>query len=516
MEKTILWADDEMDLLKAHLHFLKEKGYHVITATNGSDALDIIKTQDVDLVLLDENMPGFSGLETLTKIKQIKPDLPVVMITKSEEESIMEDAIGSKISDYLLKPVNPKQILLSIKKNLDNKRLISEKTTTNYQQEFRQLGMTLGENLNVEQWKELYQKLIFWELELEKSQDESMFEILTMQKNEANTLFFKFIERNYINWVSGKDIHAPVMSHTLFKNKVAPILEENDSVYFILIDNLRYDQWKTISTLTNELFKIESEEMYYSILPTATQYARNSLFAGLMPSEIEKKYPKLWVGEEDEDGKNLHEEELLIENLRRMGKNYKVSYNKITNHNAGKKLSENLSNLHGNKLNVIVYNFVDMLSHARTEMEIIRELADNEAAYRSITKSWFEHSPLYDILKELAHKKAKVIITTDHGTIHVKEPSRVVGDKNTNTNLRYKTGRSLEFIKKDVFEVKNPADAFLPKQNISSSYIFAKEDKFFAYPNNYNHYVSYYKNTFQHGGISLEEILIPFIVLSPK
>jgi hypothetical protein len=438
------------------------------------------------------------------------------MITKSEEESIMEDAIGSKISDYLLKPVNPKQILLSIKKNLDNKRLISEKTTTNYQQEFRQLGMTLGENLNVEQWKELYQKLIFWELELEKSQDESMFEILTMQKNEANTLFFKFIERNYINWVGGKDIHAPVMSHTLFKNKVAPILEENESVYFVLIDNLRYDQWKTISTLTNELFKIESEEMYYSILPTATQYARNSLFAGLMPSEIEKKYPKLWVGEEDEEGKNLHEEELLVENLRRMGKNYKVSYNKITNHNAGKKLSENLSNLNGNKLNVIVYNFVDMLSHARTEMEIIRELADNEAAYRSITKSWFEHSPLYDILKELAHKKAKVIITTDHGTIHVKEPSRVVGDKNTNSNLRYKTGRSLEFIKKDVFEVKNPADAFLPKQNISSSYIFAKEDKFFAYPNNYNHYVSYYKNTFQHGGISLEEVLIPFIVLSPK
>jgi len=516
MEKTILWADDEMDLLKAHLHFLKEKGYNVITATNGSDALDIIKTKDVDLVLLDENMPGFSGLETLTKIKQIKPDLPVVMITKSEEESIMEDAIGSKISDYLLKPINPKQILSSIKKNLDNKRLISEKTTTNYQQEFRQLGMTLGENLNVEQWKELYQKLIFWELELEKSQDESMFEILNMQKSEANALFFKFIERNYINWVNGKDIHAPVMSHTLFKNKVAPILEENDTVYFVLIDNLRYDQWKTISTLTNELFKIESEEIYYSILPTATQYARNSMFAGLMPSEIEKKYPKLWVGEEAEEGKNLHEEELLMENLKRMGKNYKVSYNKITNHAAGKKLAENLSNLNGNKLNVIVYNFVDMLSHARTEMEIIRELADNEAAYRSITKSWFEHSPLYDILKELAHKKAKVIITTDHGTIHVKEPSRVVGDKNTNTNLRYKTGRSLEFIKKDVFEVKNPSDAFLPKQNISSSYIFAKEDKFFAYPNNYNHYVSYYKNTFQHGGISLEEVLIPFIVLSPK
>lgn len=516
MEQTILWADDEMDLLKAHLHFLKEKGYKVITATNGADAIEAIKNNNIDLVLLDENMPGYSGLETLTKIKQSNPEIPVVMITKSEEESIMEDAIGSKISDYLLKPVNPKQILLSIKKNLDNKRLISEKTTTNYQQEFRQLGMDLGDNLNVESWKEMYKKLIFWELELEKSQDESMFDILKMQKSEANNLFFKFIEKNYINWVGGRDIHAPVMSHTLFRNKVAPILEEGENVFFILIDNLRYDQWKIINQITNELYKTEVDELYYSILPTATQYARNALFAGLMPSEIEKKYPKLWVNEESEEGKNLHEEELLLENLKRMGKNIKVSYNKITNLNAGKKLAENLSNLYGNKLNVIVYNFVDMLSHARTEMEIIRELADNEAAYRSITKSWFEHSPLYEILKELSTKKVKVVITTDHGTIHVKEPSKVVGDKNTNTNLRYKTGRSLDYNKKDVFEVKNPADAFLPKQNISSCYIFAKEDKFFAYPNNYNHYVSYYKNTFQHGGISLEEVLIPFVVLSPK
>ena len=516
MEKTILWADDEMDLLKAHLHFLKEKGYHVITATNGSDALDIIKTQDVDLVLLDENMPGFSGLETLTKIKQIKPDLPVVMITKSEEESIMEDAIGSKISDYLLKPVNPKQILLSIKKNLDNKRLISEKTTTNYQQEFRQLGMTLGENLNVEQWKELYQKIIFWELELEKSQDESMFEILTMQKNEANTLFFKFIERNYINWVGGKDIHAPVMSHTLFINKVAPILEENDSVYFILIDNLRYDQWKTISTLTNELFKIESEEMYYSILPTATQYARNSLFAGLMPSEIEKKYPKLWVGEEDEDGKNLHEEELLAEQLKRLGKQVKFSYTKVTNIHAGKKLPDSVSNMMSNKLNVIVYNFVDMLSHARTEMDMIRELADEEPAYRSLTVSWFEHSPLFEAIKMIADKKARLIITTDHGTVQVKEPSKIIGDRNVNSNLRYKQGKSLDYNKKDVFEIKNPSDAFLPKNNVSSAYVFAKEDKYFVYPNNYAQFVNYYKNTFQHGGISMEEVLIPFVALSAK
>lgn len=516
MDKTILWADDEMDLLKAHIIFLEEKGYKVITATNGSDALDLMDKNDVDLVLLDENMPGLNGIETLSKIKQSKPLIPVIMITKSEEEAIMEDAIGSKISDYLIKPVHPKQILSSIKKNLDNKRLISEKTTSIYQQEFRKLGMTLNEKLNFAEWCELYKKLIFWELELEKSSDESMFEILTMQKKEANSLFFKFIEQNYLDWLNGKSKETPVMSHTLIKNKLVPLLDKSDSVFFLLIDNLRFDQWKIIQELIEEYYKVEHEEIFCSILPTATHYARNAMFAGLMPGEIEKKYPKLWVGEEDEEGKNLHEEELLAEQLKRLGKNIKLSYHKITNHQAGKKLADNISTLYSNKLNVVVYNFVDMLSHARTEMEIIRELADNEAAYRSITKSWFLHSPLFDIIKKIHEDKKTIAIATDHGTIHVKEPSRVVGDKNTNTNLRYKTGKSLDYNKKDVFEIKNPSDAFLPKQNISSCYIFAKEDKFFAYPNNYNYYVSYYKNTFQHGGISLEEMLIPFVVLSPK
>jgi len=517
MEKIhILWADDEIDLLKPHILFLKDKGYEVQTANSGDEALELVAKNDFAVILLDENMPGLSGLETLNRLKSKYAELPVIMITKSEEEFLMEDAIGSKISDYLIKPVNPNQILLSLKKTLDNKRLISEKTTSNYQQEFRQIGMTLGDRLNWNEWVEVYKKLVYWELELDSSKDTSMMEVLKMQKEEANKLFCKFIENNYIPWLNGKSPNPPLFSHTIFKNKVAPLLDKPETTFLVLIDNLRFDQWKVILPIVTEYFKIETEDLYSSILPTATQYARNSFFAGLMPSEIEKRHPDLWFNDEEEGGKNLHEEALLSEQLKRLGKDVKMSYNKITNHAAGKKLSENMSNLMQNKLNVIVYNFVDMLSHARTEMEIIRELADDEKAYRSITLSWFENSPLLDILKQIAAKKCKLIITTDHGTIKVSEPSKVVGDKNVNTNLRYKQGKSLDYIKKDVFEVRNPADAFLPKQHVSTSFVFIKEDKFFAYPNNFNYYVNYYRNTFQHGGISLEEMLIPFLTLSAK
>jgi DNA-binding response OmpR family regulator len=517
MEKTnILWADDEIELLKPHVLFLKEKGYDVVTANNGSDALDLVQEHDFDIVLLDENMPGISGLETLLKIKQLRSDLPVIMITKSEEEHIMEDAIGSKISDYLIKPVNPNQILLSLKKNLDNKRLIKQKTSSAYQQEFRNIGMQLSDRLNFEEWKEVYQKLIYWELELSHTKEEGMEEILKMQKSEANNLFSKYVTNNYIDWLNGKSDDAPYLSHNIFKAKAIPEIDKNDTTFMIIIDNLRYDQWKVIKPIINEYLRVEEEEIYCSILPTATQYARNALLAGMMPSEIEKRFPKMWLNDDDEGGKNQFEAEFLAEHLKRIGKDYKHTYHKITNQAAGKKLAENISNLSNNKLNVIVYNFVDMLSHARTEMEVIRELADDEKAYRSITVSWLEHSPLLDIIKAIAEKKAKVIITTDHGTIRVKEPSKIIGDRNTNTNLRYKQGKNLNYEKKDVFEVKNPADIFLPRINVSQTFVFAKEDMFFAYPNNYNYFVNYYRNTFQHGGISMEEMLIPFITLSTK
>lgn len=515
MEKIqILWVDDEIDLLKPHVMFLEQKGYAVDTINNGDEAIDMIDEKHYDIVLLDENMPGITGIEALSQIKEKHSTLPVVMITKSEEESIMEDAIGSKISDYLIKPVNPNQILLSIKKNLDTRRLVSEKTTSSYQREFRQIGMALNDVRTFEEWIDMHKRLVYWEMELEKLEDEGMNQILNMQKSEANGLFTKFIEENYADWLNGVE-EGPIMSHTLFKEKVSPYLKESKPVFLLVIDNLRYDQWKAIQPMVENYFTVDKEEIFYSILPSATQYARNALFAGLMPSEIKKRFPKLWKDDIEEGGKNLHEAGFLSDQLQRLGHGgVKHSYSKITNHAAGKKLAENLNNYMNNQLNVIVYNFVDMLSHAKTEMEVIRELADNDKAYRSLTVSWFNNSPLFDIIRQLADKNVRLVITTDHGTVNVNEPTKVVGDKNTNTNLRYKQGKNLSYNAKEVYEVKNPDDIFLPKTNVSTSYVFAREDKFFAYPNNYNHYVKYYRNTFQHGGISLEEMIIPVVSLS--
>lgn len=512
----ILWADDEIDLLKPHIMFLENKGYAVTPVSSGVEAVQEVKDNWFDIVFLDENMPGISGIEALAQIKTVDHSIPVIMITKSEEESIMEDAIGSKISDYLIKPVNPNQILLSLKKNLDSKRLVSEKTTTGYQQEFRQIGMRLNERLDWNDWKELYGQIVNWDLALDQSGDPSMSEILHMQKEEANNQFARFIEENYTYWLTHNDDDRPMMTHLLMKEWILPELKKNQPLFLVVIDNLRLDQWKTIESVIRDDFRVDKEEMFCSILPTATQYARNALFAGLLPSEIQKRHPKLWKNDEDEGGKNMHEEEFLVDNLKRLGKNLKHSYAKITNLTFGKKVAENMHSLKDNDLNVIVYNFVDMLSHARTEMEMIRELAGDESAYRSLTLSWFEHSPLKDIMKSIKEMGAKMVITTDHGTVHVKNAVKVVGDRNTNTNLRYKIGRNLDYNAKEVFEVKNPEDAYLPKTSMSSRFIFAEGNDFFAYPNNYNHYVKYYRDTFQHGGISLEEMIIPFIVCSPK
>ncbi len=514
MKIRILWADDEIDLLKPHILFLESKGYEVVPVNNGSTAVDKNEEEDFDIIFLDENMPGISGLDALVKIKKVKPYVPVVMITKSEEEYIMEEAIGSNIADYLIKPVNPNQILLTIKKNLDSGKLVSQTTNTGYQREFGQLGMQLNSRLDKDEWRDVYKQLVYWELKLGDIEEQGMQEVLNMQKKEANTQFSKFIEGNYLDWLNGVD-EAPQMIHTLMKNKINPFLDDKD-VFVVVIDNLRYDQWCMLSPIFSKYFTIKNEEIIYSILPTATQYARNAFFAGLMPSEIQKKHPEYWKNDEDEGGKNLFEAELLEKNLERLGRKIKWSYNKITNHAAGKKLADNFNQLLDNKLNCIVYNFVDMLSHARTEMEVIRELADDESAYRSLTVSWFEHSPLHDIVKKIAESGRKLIITTDHGTVRVTNPVKVQGDKSVNTNLRYKNGRNMSYREKDVFQVKNPQDAFLPKSNISSEFVFAKDSDFFVYPNNYNHFVQYYNNTFQHGGISLEEILIPYVELDPK
>lgn len=511
---NILWVDDEIDILKPHILFLEKKGYQTITCTNGTDAIELVKNNSFDIIFLDENMPGITGLETLSEIKTIKPNLPIVMITKSEEEYLMEEAIGNKIADYLIKPVNPNQILLSLKKNLDHSRLISEKTTLNYQQAFRKIALDLAMVNTFEEWINIYKQLIYWELELENISDLGVISILESQKQEANSLFFKFVKKHYKNWINFNE-NAPILSHNLFKKVIFP-KTNNQKTLVIVIDNLRYDQFKVLEPIIGKYYKKEEEILYYSILPSATQYARNALFSGLMPLEMQQKHPNLWKSDTDEGGKNLYEKEFLELQLKRNHLNYKTDYFKITNLKSGKNLVENFNAIKDNDLTIMVYNFVDMLSHAKTDVEVIKELAPDDKAYRSLTISWFKNSPLLETIQKAQSLGLQLIITTDHGTINTQKPSKVIGDKNISSNLRYKTGRSLSYEEKEVFACKNPQEIKLPAAYMSSSYIFAKEDYFFAYPNNYNHFVKYYKNTYQHGGVSLEEMIIPCATYYPK
>ena len=453
----LLWVDDEISLLRPHILFLEGKGYEVDTVTNGQDALDRCRATTYDLIFLDENMPGLSGLQTLALIKEICPTVPVIMITKSEEENIMDMAIGQKIADYLIKPVNPNQILLSLKKNLHRRDIVSEAAQTAYQQNFGKIGMQINDSLTATDWMELYRRLVYWELELEAT-DSPMSEMLAMQKAEANSAFAKFIKKNYANWVSdekgatntrkpsSENTDRPLMSPDLFKRILFPLLDKGEKIFFIVLDNFRYDQWRVLANELSGLFNIE-EQLYFSILPTATQYARNAIFSGLMPDQIAKLFPELWIDEDEEENKNLNEAPLIRTIIERYRRSDTFSYHKINDASSAERLLAQLPALAQNDLNIAVFNFIDMLSHSRTESKMIRELASTEAAYRSITLSWFRHSPLSDLLKALASRQYRVIITTDHGSIRVDNPVKVQSNsKEINANLRYKLSRNMAYL----------------------------------------------------------------------
>lgn len=537
----LLWVDDEIELLRAHIMFLEKKGYEVVTVTNGTDAIDRCRQRTFDLIMLDEMMPGLSGLETLQQIKDISPATPVVMVTKSEEENIMDQAIGSKIADYLIKPVNPNQILLTLKKNIHRREIVTEVTQSGYQQNFQDIAMQISDCDGWNDWMEVYRRLIHWELELSGT-DSNMTEMLKMQKDEANNGFAKYIKANYLNWVappgginaagmslasklkqqqmkdkkgSNDGDDKPLLSVDIFKKKIFPLLDAGEKVFLIVIDNFRLDQWRMLSQEIGDMFDID-EQTYMSILPTATQYARNAIFSGLMPVKIAEMFPDLWVDEDEEEGKNLNEAPLIQTQLDRFRRKETFSYHKINDSTGADRFLQKFNQLGNNNLNVLVINFVDMLSHARTESKMVRELANNESAYRSITLSWFRHSVLSDLFKLLAQSDYTVVLTTDHGSIRASKPVKVVGDRNTNTNLRYKLGKNLNYNPKEVFVIKEPQKAQLPAPNLSTSYVFATGDSFFAYPNNYNYYVSYYKDTFQHGGISMEEMIVPLVTMKVR
>lgn len=510
----LLWVDDEIEMLRAHIIFLEKKGYDVTTVNNGNDAIEECRKRNFDLVLLDEMMPGITGLETLQQIKEISPSTPIVMVTKSEEENIMDQAIGQKIADYLIKPVNPSQILLALKKNIHKKQIVTEVTQTGYRKEFQDIAMRIMDCSTLDDWKDIYRRLVRWELEL-SSADSDMTEMLQMQKEEANNSFAKFIRKNYLSWVAPGTTQRPLMSPDIFKKCVFPAVNNGEKVFLVVIDNFRYDQWRTLAQDIGEMFDV-NEDMYMSILPTATQYARNAIFSGLMPEQIERMFPDLWVDEDEDEGKNINEEPLVRTQIERYRRHDTFSYHKINDSAAAERLVERLGELTKNDINVVVLNFIDMLSHARTESKMVRELANNESAYRSITLSWFRHSVVGELIKALAQTDCTVILTTDHGSIRASKPIKIIGDRNTNTNLRYKLGKNLNCQSKEVFVVKNPHEAQLPAPNLSTSYVFATGNSFLAYPNNYNYYVSYYKDTFQHGGISMEEMLIPLVTLKKR
>ena len=517
----LLWVDDEIEQLRAHIFFLEKKGYEVVTVSNGTDAIDLCKERSFDLVLLDEHMPGLSGLETLQKLKELQPSLSIVMVTKSEEENIMNQAIGQKIADYLIKPVNPNQILLTLKKNIHRRAIETEVTQSQYQQNFQQIAMQIMDCKTWQDWVDVYKRLVHWELELSAT-DSSMTEMLQMQKEDANNGFGKYIKKHYLDWIASignpngsKESGRPVLSPEIFKTMVFPFLNEQKKVFLVVLDNFRYDQWRMLERELSDQFDID-ERLYCSILPTATQYARNAIFSGLMPNKIAEMFPDLWVDEDEEEGKNLNEAPLIQTQLERYRRKNTFSYHKINSQEEADKLLQQLNTLEKNDLNVVVFNFIDMLSHARTESKMVRELANNESAYRSITLSWFRHSVISDFFKQLAQTDYKVIVTTDHGSIRCTQPVKIIGDRNTNTNLRYKLGKNLAYDDKSLFVIKDPQKAQLPSPNLSTSYVFATGDSFFAYPNNYNYYVSYYRDTFQHGGISMEEMIIPLITLTGK
>ena len=518
LKNRILWIDDEIELLRSHILLLSEKGYLVEIATNGEDALDLVKTKSFDLVFLDEMMPGMGGLATLSKMKDIHPDLPIVMITKNEDEGLMEEAIGVKISDYLTKPVNPSQVLLACKKFLEGKKITSAQVSRDYIKEFNEISHSLQSNPSFIDWTSIYSKLVDWSIEMDHHHGLGLTQTLNDQFRECNVEFSKFVEKNYLNWLEQKS--RPTLSTDIVERYLIPELRDtNKSVFFFVIDCLRLDQWMIMEPVLREYFDI-TRDYYYSILPTATPYSRNAIFSGAWPSELEIRFPDLWEQWEDDDNSRNRYEHQFLDNLlerRKIQLKPESKYVKILDADFGRSIEQNISSYTKNRLTAIVVNFVDMLAHGRSDSQLLKEIAPDESAYRSLTSSWFMHSTLLGMLRTLSkNKNVSIILTTDHGSIRCLRGSKVIGDRDASTNHRYKFGRNLKADGRHAIFIKNPSDYRLPKRSVTINYIIAKEDYYFVYPTDYHKYLNQYRDSFQHGGISMEEMILPIVKLKPK
>ncbi len=514
----ILWADDEIDLLKPHILFLESKGYEVVSVSNGEDAVQKVRDGSFEVVLLDEHMPGMGGLEAVSEILHISPDLPVVMVTKSEEERLMDQALGGQIADYLTKPVNPSQVLLTCKRILDRSRIRSERVSQDYLSSFSGITRRLMEPLSHSEWVDLYQTLIGYDIEL--GGDEGVRQVLEDQYHEANRTFSRFVEDHYPEWIRSHDQsqkeERPVLSHEVVSTFVEPLLKKGGPVVFFVIDCMRYDQWLEFERLISPLFSME-KAFHYSILPTATPYSRNAIFSGLLPRDLAEKYRAVWSqGEDDEHSRNRNEEEFLNDQLKAKEGKIRIRYDKLITTQNGRDFAQNVHNVLQVDLSAVVVNFVDILAHSRSDSAVLRELAPDERAYRALTRTWFEHSWLYNAFMQLADTDCTIVVTTDHGAIRSLHATKVIGDRETSTALRYKYGRNLKCDERHAILVRDPHDYGLPRDHMNMNYIIAKEDYYFVYPTNYNKYVSRYRDTMQHGGISLEEMILPVVTLHPK
>lgn len=512
---SILWVDDEIEQLRPHIIFLEKKGYKVTPVTNGEDALALVTKSAYDIIFLDEQMPGMDGLTTLNELKRIKPDIPIIMITKSEEEEIMEDAIGGKISDYLIKPVNPHQIILTVKRILDRHKIRNEKSAQSYLRSFNEITQMINEQPEWREWIDIYIRLTHWQMELKRS-EEGLQHVLQDQFQMANAAFGKFIDNEYYDWLRASREDRPMLSPDLITEHVFPLLDNGKSTFLFVIDCMRYDQWLVFEKMLQPFFQIKTD-FYYSILPTATPYSRNAIFSGLYPAQIARHYPDVWsFDDENETSLNKHEAWLLTELFKRKKMDIKPKYEKILHANDGRRIFSKILDYTQSAFNAFVINFVDTLVHTRSDSNVLKEIAPDATAFRELTRTWFAHSSLFEILKKLSEQEVNILITSDHGSIQASRDTKVLGDRETSTSLRYKYGKKIRCDSNTAMVIEKPEDYFLPGATSHISYIIAREDYYFVYPTNYNKYQKKYRDSFQHGGASMEEMILPLALLKPK